>query len=394
MTFHTSLSPSKAAMWLNCSKSIVANEGEEDLGDPAFRRLGTAMHEFREKALLRGVEAFDLVGETVFVDGEEFELDDEQAFALQGGIDRIRAFGGQLFTEQRVDLSPWLGEGQSGTMDTGVVLPDLIVVSDYKNGFALVAVESNEQLMLYALGFWHSIARHQTNAKKFLLMIDQPNAFGGGIKEWEVSLEELLAFGERARVAAQKTVDPNAHGTPSPSACRWCKAKAKCGDIAEYLLNLFGLKMSDFDDDLIGCGPELPKFDDLTPEQRIAIINHGSMIKQWLEAVSYRTLMDALRGEPTPGKKAVYGKPGNRKFRNEDVAKTTVLEFFPPEKVLSTKLKTPAQLEKAIGVKAFQNLEGLISRADPKPVLVDASDRREAIPPENVADMFDELDAD
>lgn len=394
MTFHSSLSPSKAAMWLNCARSVAANAGEEDLGDPAFRRLGTAMHEFRETALLRGVDAFDLVGETVFVDGEEFELDDEQAFALQGGIDRIRGFGGQLFTEQRVDLSPWLGEGQSGTMDTGIVLPDLIVVNDYKNGFSVVPVESNEQLMLYALGFWNSIARHLTSATKFLLMIDQPNAFGGGIKEWEVSLEELLKFGERARVAAMRTADPYATGSPSPSACRWCRAKAKCGDIAQYILNLFGLTMSDFDDDLIGCGPELPKYDDLTPEQRVALINHGSMIKQWLEAISYRTLQDALRGEPTPGKKAVYGKPGNRKFRDESVAKTTVLEFFDPEVVFTTKLKSPAQLEKAVGKKAFQNLEGLVSRADPKPVLVDANDPREAIPPENVSDMFDELDAD
>lgn len=394
MTFHTSLSPSKAAMWMRCARSIAANEGEEDLGDPAFRRLGTAMHWFREQALLRGIEAFDLVGETTYVDGVEFELDDEAAFQLQKGIDRIRGFGGQLFTEQRVDLSPWLGEGQSGTMDTGIVLPDLIVVNDYKNGFSVVPVESNEQLMLYALGFWHMIARHLTSATRFLLMIDQPNAFGGGIKEWEVSLDGLLAFGERAREAAGRTADPYAPGTPSPSACRWCKAKAKCGDIARYILNLFGLTMQDYEEDLLGCGPELPKYDDLTPEQRVAILNHGSMIKQWLEVMMWRTLQDALKGEPVPGKKAVYGRPGNRKFANEEVAKTTVLEFFPPEAVFTTKLKTPTQLENAVGKKAFRHLEGLVSRADPKPVLVDINDPREAIPPENVSDMFDELDAD
>lgn len=376
---------------MNCSKSIAANEDEDDLGDPAFRRLGTAMHEFRENALLRGVDAFDLVGERVFVDGEEFILDDEQAYALQDGIDRVRGLGGELVAEMRVDLEPWVGEGESGTLDTGVVTPDLIVVNDYKNGMELVSVEENEQLMLYALGFWHSYARFRTNAKRFLLMIDQPNAIGGGIKEWEVSLDELLAFGERVKIAAQRTEDPDAHGTPGPKICRWCKAKAKCGDIAAYLLNIFGVSMSDFDDDLIGCGPELPKLDDLTPEQRVAIINHLGMFKHWAEAIQARTLDDALKGLPTPGKKAVYGKPGNRKYTSEEVAKTTVLEFYPPEQVLEVKLKSPAQLEKAVGKKAFQGLDGLVSRSDPKPVLVDESDRREAIPPANLIDEFEDL---
>lgn len=379
-------------MWLNCAKSIAANEGEDDTGDPAFRRLGTALHAFREMALKDGCDAFDLVGETVLVDGVEFELDDEQAYKLQQGIDRLRGFGGKLFTEMRVDLEPWLGEGQSGTMDSGVVTPDLIVVGDYKSGFLPVPVESNEQLMLYALGFWHTVARHHTKAERFLLMIDQPNAYGGGIKEWEISLKDLLTFGERARAAALRTFNPNAGGSPSPSACRWCKAKAKCGDIAAYILDLFGLKMSDYDDDLIGCGPELPKFEDLTPEQRVAIINHGPMIKQWLEVLNWRVLQDALKGEDVPGKKAVFGRPGPRKFADENAAKETLLQFYDPEDVFQTKLKSPTQLEKALGKKTFQFFEALVSRADPKPVLVDANDPRPAIPPENLAEVFDDLD--
>lgn len=379
-------------MWMNCAKGAAASEKEPDLSDPMHRRAGTAMHEFREQALRRGIDAFDLVGTTTYVEGTAFVLDDEDAYKLQEGIDRIRGFGGKLFVEQKVDISPWVGEGQFGTTDTAVVLPDLIIINDYKNGFDPVEVEYNEQLMLYALGFWHTIARHMTKATKFLLMVDQPNAIGGGIKEWEVSLEELLSFGELAKIASEKADDPDAPGTPGIKTCRWCRAKAKCGDIAAYLLNIFGTSMSDFDDDLIGCGPELKPEDDLTPEQRVAIINHGPMFKRWMEAVYARTLDDALKGEATPGMKAVYGKPGNRKWEDEESAKESVLEFYAPEQVLTTKLKSPAQLEKAVGAKAFRAFESDISRSDPKPILVSASDRREAIPPENVADMFDDID--
>ena len=149
--------------------------------------------------------------------------------------------------------------------------------------------------------------------------------------------------------------------------------------------------MTDFDDDLIGCGPQMKSVDDLTPEQRVAIINHEPMFKRWMEAVYAKTLDDALKGETTPGMKVVYGKPGNRKWGDEESAKESVLEFYPPEQVLTVKLKTPAQLEKAVGKKAFQTFESDISRSDPKPILVSESDRREAIPPENAADMFDDL---
>lgn len=388
---HSSKSPSSASLWMNCAKGAAASASEPDLTDPSHRSLGTAMHWFREQALRRGCDMFDLVGTTTYVEGEEFELDDETAFKMQDGIDRVRGFDGEIYVEQRVDISPWVGEGQFGTMDTGVIRPDLIVVDDFKNGFDPVDAECNEQLMLYALGFWHTIARHKTKATKFLLMIDQPNAIGGGVKEWEVTLDELLSFGELAKIASEKADDPDAPGSPGVKTCRWCRAKAKCGDIAAYLLNIFGISMSDFDDDLIGCGPELKAADDLTPEQRVAIINHGPMFKRWMEAVYAKTLDDALKGEATPGMKAVYGKPGNRKWGDEESAKEFALEFLPPEKVLTTKLKSPAQLEKAVGAKAFQAFESEISRSEPKPILVAFNDKREAIPPDNVADMFDDI---
>jgi len=393
---HASKSPSKASMWMNCAKSLTANAGQVDLGDPSARNAGTALHHFRERALTDGVDPIDLVGSTVMVEGEEFELDEDQAASMQPGIDRVTAFGGELHVEVKVDLEPWLGPDQFGTCDTGVVTPDLIVIQDYKSGFDPVDVFENEQLQLYALGFWHTIARHRTKATEFMLMIDQPNNFRGGQSEWTVTLEELLAFGERAKAAAGVTDDLDAPGTPGPKTCRWCLAKAKCGELAKFNLDMVGLTeddMEEFMNDMLGgCAPTLPKIDDLTPERRIFIINHAPMFEQWIEAMYAHTLNDALNGNPTPSKKAVIGRAGNRKWIDTEAVAEFVDSRFTRDEVYTTKLKSPAQMEKVMGKRNWPKLLPLIGRSDGKPILVDESDPRDSIAP--LADKFDDLDTD
>ena len=383
-------------MWMNCAKSLTVNEGQRDLGDPSARNLGTALHHFREQALTKGVDVIELVGTSVTVEGEEFELDDEQADSMQPGIDRITAFGGELFVETQVDLSPWLGEGQFGTLDGGVILPDLIVIDDYKSGYDPVVVTGNEQLQLYALGFWHTIARHRTKATEFLLMIDQPNNFKGGPSEWSITLEELLAFGERARSAAGLTGDPNAPGTPALKTCRWCLAKAKCGDLARHCLDMVGITENDMEEamnDLLGgCGPSLPKIEDLTPERRVYIIDNAPLFAQWIDALRAQALFDALNGEHVPGKKAVFGRPGNRKWIDIEAVEEFVEGRLKKEDAYNIKLKSPAQMEKVMGKRNWPKLLPLIGRSEPKPILVDENDPRDSIAP--MADKFDDLDTD
>lgn len=381
-------------MWMNCGKSIRASKGEDDVGSPGARRLGSAMHWFREQALIQNLDAADFVGQIVVIEDEVFMLEEDAAAAMQTGIDYLRSFNVPIHTERRVDLSNWLGPNQSGTLDTGIVTPEFILIDDYKNGRTLVGVEWNEQLMLYALGFWFDYARHVSDATRIILVIDQPNAFGGGIKEWEISLDDLLAFGELARVAAKKADDPKAPGNPAPRTCMWCRGKGRCREIADYLLALMGITMQDLIDDLLGFGVPPSKPDFLTPEELTLVVTHGKMMEQWLDAVRTRVLSDALTGSPTPGKKAVYGRYGNRKWADEAEAAEVVLQFVAPEIALNRKIISPTQLEKAMGVEAFKVLESYVSRSDPKPTLVDTSDQRESILQTNTAEEFDDLEGE
>ena len=106
------------------------------------------------------------------------------ADALQPGIDQILEYSGKMFVEERLDLGRWM-PGQFGTLDCGIAGEELIVISDLKYGSGVpVQAVKNTQQMIYALGFWDQFARHITDAKQFLIIIDQPrNAGGGG--EWQ-----------------------------------------------------------------------------------------------------------------------------------------------------------------------------------------------------------------
>jgi len=394
---HASKSPSKAAMWMNCAKALSANRGQTDLGDPSARNQGSALHTFRERALTGNLDPLELVGTITTIEGDEYELTEDQALSMTPGIEAIRAFGGELHVELRVSLEPWLGEDQFGTLDTGVITDELICIQDYKSGFDPVSPVDNEQLQLYALGFWHGIARHRTKATEFLLMIDQPNNYKGGPSEWSVSLEELLAFGERARVAAGVAEDPDAVGTPGVKTCRWCLAKAKCGELATFALDMIGISKTAMDDamnDLIGnnCTPNLSIVEDLTPEQRVFIVDNAGLVRNWLDAVAAQTLADAIHGNPTPGKKAVLGKAGNRKWSDTQTVTEYLSDRYAKEDVFNIKLKGPAQIEKVLGKKNWPALMPFIVRSDPKAILVDENDPRDGLAP--VADKFDDLETD
>jgi len=167
---------------MRCPGSVDAcidepNESSE------FAALGTAAHEIAEECLLLGFEARQFVGHMIRVEDFVFEVTQEMADYLQPGLDRIWELcaNGRLYVETAVSTARWCGPGNFGTLDRGIILPDMIVIGDLKYGEGVpISPVKNEQLMLYALAFWDQIARHLTKAEKFLLIVDQPRIPGSG----------------------------------------------------------------------------------------------------------------------------------------------------------------------------------------------------------------------
>lgn len=386
---HSSHGPSAAEGWATCLDYVNANKGLPDFtSEPAAE--GTFAHTLSDFSLQYEFDASNFIGVRSRVAGYNFEWSDDDADLLQPGIDRIRKLDGTFFGEHRVDLSDWILPGQFGTLDRAIMTPDLIWVNDLKWGRGVpVSPVENKQLMLYALGFWQNIARHHTDVKKFRLVIDQPRNSGGG-GEWDVSLDDLLAFGEWIKGRAPLTMQPDAPRTASMKGCMWCRRKMAPGGCATFENFLFDLLGTDPDtvDLMIALDMPMELEPVMTPERRAYLLRHKAMIERWLDQHDEAAVREGLAVGPQAGMKVVGGNKGRDTFPDKKATE----DFLVPrlgDKSFTKQLITPKRALEQLSPEDQEKLQPLIKQGVRKPILVPEEDARPAITPTSELDDLD-----
>jgi len=382
---HARLSPSSAPRWLRCPGSVQLSDDIEESRDSVYAAEGTVAHHVRELVLAHGFDLEDFLGDTIKADGFEFFVDDEMIEYLRPGIEWVQERPGRLVNEYRVSFDRWLPD-QFGTLDVGIIDRDLIIINDLKYGAGVpVSPERNEQLMTYALGFWDNVARHETKADQFLLVIDQPRAPGGG-GEWRVGLEELLQHGERLRRAYEAVHAENPYLSAGEKQCRFCPAKEICPEYARFSLAQMDLLLDDLDGDEL----TLADADLFTPERRARVAENADLIKKWVDAVYGRVLDDAIKGLPTPGLKASRGRRGRKEWIDTEATEKWLLKHATETEIFEApKIISPTQAEKVIPKSAHGEMESLWTQAEGKPVLVSQDDPKPAIRNDDILDDLD-----
>jgi len=388
---HSELGPSKAHRWRRCPGSVAA---ERPLPDDARIEAaeGQCFHEYADLCLTFGLDP------QVFV-GAEFEHEkfgtlvfgQEMADNMLYGLDIVRDLAAepdsQMFVETEVDLSRWLGPGEIGTSDVGVIQRNKrrITIFDWKYGMVPVVAHWNEQAILYALGFWANIAEELfSNVDpaeiEVVIMIEQPRAPGGG-GVWRTDMATLLKEGQKLALDAAATREPNAERIPGTKQCQYCRA-AKAGTCPEYLT----WQMATFDigldrmDDLAAADAEPPMPKVITPERRAYILRFAPVFRAFLDQLHADSYDAAMKGHPDPGMKLVPGRSPPRKWKDPE-KEISILERVFGEGAYIRKLLSPAQAEERIGKREFKQRFGShILAEDPKLILVPASDQREAAP--------------
>ena len=387
--FHAKLSPSAAHRWRRCPGSVREESKLSQDNSSSHAAEGTVFHSIIEKCLtddLVGLEPADFLGQQFDVDGHAITVDEDMVRYATAGIDSVEEQEGDLYVETKVSLSTWLPDDadengetaeQFGTLDIALVSEETITVWDWKYGRGVpVSPFENDQLVLYALGFWDTVAKHVTKATQFRIVIDQPrNPDGGG--EWLCSLDTLLRIGEDIAADARATLAPDAPKKAGPVQCKFCSVRPACDEFARYNLDL----MSSYFEDLTEEGFDLPDTDGMTPERRSFVALRSSMIQTWLDDLKGRVLNDAIQGEPTPGAKAVRGKAGARKWADEDEAEKSLKRHLGKKKAFVEKLISPTQAEKLLSTQQWERARKNITQNEPKPLLVDETDSREPIQP-------------
>jgi hypothetical protein len=343
-----------------CPGSVKAEEG---LGDKtsSFAEEGTMAHNLMELALVTGKPCREYS-----VYGPEM-IENVQTYVDY--VESLKLPGDTLLVEERVDFSEWV-PGGFGTADTVLVGDHRIHIVDLKYGKGVsVYAERNPQAMLYALGAYAGFG-WMGDIKSVEISIVQPRL--DNISEWEISVTDLLKFGEEARQAAADTLNPNAPRAPGEKQCKFCKAKADCP--ALYKLTSDTL-MADFDQI-----DEAPQPHKLTEAQLRAALENKTLIEAWLASVELTVKQRILEGGAFEGFKLVEGR-AVRKWSDEDVAGVRLAQLVGDHAAYVRKLISPAQAEKLLGKAKKGLIEDIVAKPRGAATLAKQSDPRPEIQP-------------
>lgn len=430
------LPPSSMQRRMACPGSLALEEREPD-SSSEYADEGTAAHTLAAWTLNSEAKySRGFLGRMIeVVNGDvtrTFEADEDmcehvQTYvdAVMGRLEEYRLAGAvkvTLMVEQRVDFSQFSGVATYRGKPDSFGTSDIIILVQWADGTCLLDVEDlkygmgvqvyadqNEQMLTYALG---ALARFDMthNITRVRCVIHQPRL--GHVDEYECTIDELLAFAERMKAAADTAVflaaggaqggggaefsgDFTGHLNPGEKQCKFCKAKGTCPALRGLVF------------DKIGAGPT-PEgdFEDLSADVALAtqvikqsdnavldaLYPHIDTIYDWCSGVLAAIDARLRAGEVFVNAKLVEGKKSGRKWIDADDATKALKSMrLKIEEMYDLKLISPTSAEKLLkkdNPRRWAKLQPLITQTPGKPSVAPASDKREALKLKPVSEMF------
>lgn len=426
---HSKFSASAAHRWARCPGSVVLSAGAPSRSS-VYADEGTAAHVVFDRHVIPGSPPIaDSIGTQVVVDGNNWEVTEEMAAAVQTAITNAHEMmaGAEIvLSERKVNYAAHLNvptEHGFGRADLTAVVSarSELQVHDYKHGKGEIVDASdvmrvtedgdhvigpNPQLALYALGAYEEI-KDVADIETVVLVIHQPRATDKP-SEWRLPLEDLLAWGRNyARAAAMSVLNAEALKPvsldrtwqetflrPGEKQCRWCPAKATCPALRDFATDVMGMSTAVTDDDFDVAQP-IPPTKDTASKWLAYIMARADMIEEWLKAVRAEVERRLLDGGVVPGFKIVQGRQGNRAWADPTEAEKQLKAWrLKVEEMYDLSLISPTTAEKlaksgVIGPRQWPKLQPLISRSEGKLHVAPVSDPRPAVSVTPVEQHFD-----
>ena len=312
---HALLGASSSARWLVCTPSARLEAMFPDEQSP-YAAEGTVAHDLAESILRHKLEGKkapkldDYSTEMIEAVNRYVDICEEKVNEA-----RARSADAEAMIEARLDFSRWLPEG-FGTGDMVIVADGILEVIDLKYGKGVpVSAIENTQMRLYALGAY-DVNEYLYDIKTVRMTIVQPRL--DSVSTDEMSLEELLDWGEDIKPIAQRAWDGVGECTPCDY-CNFCKARHTCRALADTCLDTFYKN-----------GGKLNQL--LTDREVSDILAMKDLITKWIKGVYDFAYEKALSGEKQwPGYKLVEG-----------TSRRTITD---PEAAAKTKKRTSSSLE-------------------------------------------------
>jgi hypothetical protein len=395
MGIHAKRSASSAHRWVACPGSIEMCKDIPNTSSFASQE-GSAAHcvaanlltgEAADIGMYYDVNTDELLpidSPVVIKDGTigerpTFKLDEQMFEHGHGYVDYCNQYPGTHFTEVRVSYEKYVAEG-FGTADHIVIGDGVLDVIDYKYGKGvMVHAQKNEQALLYALGAYLEFEFSFTQpVEKVRLHIYQPRRDHISVAEY--SIEELFAFAEVAKIAAELSMSDNPPLSPGVKQCRFCPAKGVCPARAEESMRIACEEFGVYDTavETLAAGKPLPtRTPALLSYSEIGLLlEQIPAIEDWCAAVREEAFGGLVQGLDVPGFRIVEGR-ANRKWTGASEAAAALLALGKTQQeIYTSSLISPAQATKLLGKGGADALKSVITKPKGKPSVVATDDPR------------------
>ena len=360
---HALLSPSAAHRWINCTPSVMLEQGTEDKGSD-YAKEGTLAHAYAAKHLKEYLSLPTREEDREIEDLADYatgEMPEHVQTYTDYVIAQHRAQPSTLIVENRYDLSTFVPEA-FGTSDATIIRDGELEIVDLKYGKGVrVEAEDNPQLMIYALGALDYYAADYA-IERVRITIIQPRL--DHVSSWTISTEDLLEWAlTTLKPAAQKAIKGDGEQCAGDW-CKFCKIKPRCRKLADYAAETM-------------AAAEDPRL--LKPSDYTDILPRLDIIKAWAAAAEEHALDLVLNGQDIDGYKVVEGR-SIRKITNQEAAAAALTGAgYSAEHIYKPKeLHNLTTLEKLCGKKSLAGILGdCITKPQGKPTLVPLSDKRQ-----------------
>ena len=378
---HALLSASSSHKWLHCPPSARL-EAEKPDQTSEYAREGSLAHSICELKLQKTFIEKGMTTRQFNTRMNKLKKDPlykpEMENNTEEYLDHIKQIAYSFQTppmvvaEKRVDYSKWAPEG-FGTSDCILIGGAELHVVDYKNGKGvMVSAYDNPQMKLYALGAYDAYG-FLFPIHKVVLHIVQPNL--NNISSFELSLEELLAWGEKIKPIAQLAYEGKGDFCQGEWCDKcFCKLNATCRKRMEDNMEV----MKDATEEDTGK-PKLPA--EISTEEIGAILKRAMFLENWVKKLKKFALDALVAGKEIPGWKIIEGR-SNRVIKDKDAAVKAILDAEYEEAVIYKPREMVAlgELEKLLGKKDFEKYVGpYVEKPQGAPTLVPEDDRRPAM---------------
>lgn len=292
--------PSAAARWVPCPGSTLGAQLYDNYDSDASTK-GDFAHDVLETGILFGIM------EPVTPDEDL----NENIAAVMEWIGQKRAEYGpdcRVYAEQNFDIPE---TGEFGTGDVTFVSPRILHIADYKNGYVVVDVLRNMQMLTYLLG---AIAKYGEREEYWITVL-QPNGshIDGPFRSYRVTPQDVTWFRQQI---AWSMANENVFVAGAHCKKTYCPHRGNCASFLAFAQT--NAKDAYYPQDVNA----------MTDDQLAAALDHADILQGLRDELRKAAMGRILHGNRTVhGYKMVKGRQ-DRKFKNENNAKGVLRDVF------------------------------------------------------------------